>query len=429
MNESPSQSGVSRTNRLSAWVVSIGIGALLVLAAGLKVMAPTSFVAVIAYLMPRGVDERLFRIVAACVVAWEVLLGAALICGIHTRRASLAAMGTMAVFSAALLYLASRSDAPGCSCFGPLGIARRAGIDVWFGLARNVAILIALAWLWRGGESRVGPIGGQRGRRGRSRGPGLDEPPAGARGFTLVELLCVIAVVCLVLSFTIPALRSARREAMLTAGLSTQRQLLAGLSLYALDHDAQLPFLARRGDPLSGLGSSEGAGRLEWDGFFRDQSRHWHTLVNPGYVGLPTEALAIPASLGAIEAFGSGPEPVLWGVRYHLTHTAFAAPALWHEPLLDSPTLDASLLRGMRLSDVNAPAQKGLLIDVAMGWHNPDGDPLGGPHMPVGWGDGSTSLLDLRKPDEGRYVHDAPLGANPMPVWSTVSGFEGRDRD
>ncbi|MCA9289038.1 MAG: prepilin-type N-terminal cleavage/methylation domain-containing protein [Phycisphaerales bacterium] len=416
---------------------ALGIGALFGVASWLKVSAPESFLAVVTFLFPftlprdahldlGGLESA--RAIAGLVVAWEAFLAAGLILAGGRRWIVGSAIATLVVFSAALGYLAIRPDAPSCSCFGPLGSASRAGMDLWTGLVRNAAMLTCLVWMWATPGRR--PPANPRGASGattRSEAE-LASASSAARGFTLVELLVVLAVLMLLLAMVIPTLRGSKRQAMQAAGFATQRQLLAGLELYASDFGGQMPYLARRGDPLANL---EGPASLNWDGYFRDQSQHWHTLVNPRYVGLPSEAIAVPESLAPSGVAGRyAPDGTLHGVRYHLTHTAFAAPALWRDRTIGEQNgLDLSLLRSVRLDEVQAPGSKGLLIDIAMGFMNPDGDPLGGPGMPVGWADGSVSLLDLSVPDRRRYVLVPPLGASGWPVWSTKEGVAGRDRD
>ncbi|MEZ6233661.1 MAG: prepilin-type N-terminal cleavage/methylation domain-containing protein [Phycisphaerales bacterium] len=425
--------GVGLGYRLGA----IGVAALFGVAAWMKVQAPSSFVAVVAFLFPwtlgrdgtsGGGDLEWARGIAGGVVALEVFLAVGLVLAPMRRWIVGAAIGTLVVFSAVLGYLAMAPGAPSCSCFGPLGSASRAGMDLWTGLVRNAAMLTCLGWMW----AALGR-GSATDRRGASAdgvpaASGGASPSPSVRGFTLVEMLVVIAVVMLVLAMVVPTLRASKRHAMQAAGFSTQRQLLAGLELYAGDFAGQMPFLARRGEPLARL---EGPASLNWNGYFQDQSQHWHTVVNPKYVGLPIEAVAVPESLAPNGVAGMyAPDGTLRGVRYHLTHTAFASPALWHDRTIGEQIgLDVALLRSVRLDEVRAPGSKGLLIDIAMGFMNPDGDPLGGTGMPVGWADGSVSLLDLAVLDRRRYVLVPPLGANGWPVWSTKDGVAGRDRD
>ncbi len=65
-------------------------------------------------------------------------------------------------------------------------------------------------------------------------------PRARSGGFTLVELLVVVAAVAILASLLLPALAAARQRALATRSLSNVRQLGLGMNLYALDH-GQLP--------------------------------------------------------------------------------------------------------------------------------------------------------------------------------------------
>jgi prepilin-type N-terminal cleavage/methylation domain-containing protein/prepilin-type processing-associated H-X9-DG protein len=61
------------------------------------------------------------------------------------------------------------------------------------------------------------------------------------RGFTLVELLVVIAVIALLMAILLPALRKAREVARMVACGSNQRQVILGLLTYSHDNDYKLP--------------------------------------------------------------------------------------------------------------------------------------------------------------------------------------------
>lgn len=69
---------------------------------------------------------------------------------------------------------------------------------------------------------RAGHVGGRRG------------------GFTLVELLVVVAIVALFIGVLLPALGRARRAAQAAGCLSNMRNLVLAQMLYAHDHDGQL---------------------------------------------------------------------------------------------------------------------------------------------------------------------------------------------
>jgi len=56
-------------------------------------------------------------------------------------------------------------------------------------------------------------------------------------GFTLVELLVVIGVIAILVSMLLPALAQAKRQARMIEEISSARQLMIAVQLYASDHD------------------------------------------------------------------------------------------------------------------------------------------------------------------------------------------------
>src|SRR5699024_8792432 len=59
--------------------------------------------------------------------------------------------------------------------------------------------------------------------------------------FTLVELLVVVSIIAVLIAILLPALSAARKAAQSMSCLSNERQIMLGVSMYALDHDDKAP--------------------------------------------------------------------------------------------------------------------------------------------------------------------------------------------
>jgi prepilin-type N-terminal cleavage/methylation domain-containing protein len=63
----------------------------------------------------------------------------------------------------------------------------------------------------------------------------------GEGGFSLIELLVVIGIVSVLGSILVPAMSTARQKAKILLGSSRQRQVVSGVSLYAIESDDCFP--------------------------------------------------------------------------------------------------------------------------------------------------------------------------------------------
>lgn len=91
----------------------------------------------------------------------------------------------------------------------------------------------------------------------------------GSPGFTLVELLTVIAVVGVLAAILIPVVGNMRTSALRSESVSNLRQLHAACTVYSNDNKSRLA--------NSFIAANEDTGR--------EQSGWWHQLVNGGYLG------------------------------------------------------------------------------------------------------------------------------------------------
>jgi prepilin-type N-terminal cleavage/methylation domain-containing protein len=64
---------------------------------------------------------------------------------------------------------------------------------------------------------------------------------AGARAFTLVELLVVISIISMLMAILLPALNGAKRQARALLSMRNEREIASALNLFAEDHEQLYP--------------------------------------------------------------------------------------------------------------------------------------------------------------------------------------------
>jgi prepilin-type N-terminal cleavage/methylation domain-containing protein len=384
-----------RWRRIGAWF----LGGLFVLTAALKLANVYAFERTIDALtmnllahsgLPLGAVREWTTI---AVISVETTLGLSLLAFARSPRLpALAAAALLTAFSAALVLMLTMDNPPSCGCLGTwTTVLAGARTSAAIGLGRNAGLLVLAVWLV---DPRSAVAGGGKLRARTS------------PGFTLIEMLVVIAVVAVLIAFTLPALSGSKRYADEARSLSAIRQCYLGVAQYSAAQSGYLPFLAVPGNPNAGT-LPERDWELGVPSFFRGQSRWWPTALAAEGIDLSNLPLneRYPGDDGRVGTY-------VW-----LTHAAFARPEYW---VGTDPPASNRLFAGVRMEEAQFPFAKGLFLDVAM--FEQTGD-----RWNVGMADGSAAARSARDPDP--IIHDLPrpFGAVEWRVLTTHDGMRGRD--
>lgn len=245
-------------------------------------------------------------------------------------------------------------------------------------------------------------------------------------GFSLLELLVVMAAIGLLLAIILPALGRLGRVTGDVESLATMRQLSISLSLYMDDSNGRFPYFGTPGQPDQPLIINDvEVPTVDGALYFRFHSWYWISVVMPYISGRP--------KIGGREVFIDHgyrfglEEDDLGRVvtsRYHMTYTAFAVPEFWETE--DTPA-DLSLLKGTRLTHVLNPARKGILIDVFAGVFASSQGESARPksnEILIAFGDGSSSIN--RRHPQAPFV-ERPYQLTYNPIMATKLGLRGID--
>lgn len=235
-------------------------------------------------------------------------------------------------------------------------------------------------------------------------------------GFTLIEILVVIAVIAVLLGIAIPTLRGARRSAIIVVTLANQQQAERVLRLYLQDNDERYP---NWGEP------GTFAAELNWDeqdlfitDRWWDQPVYWgvylHMLGYEGWAGMGPEANNGTYEQAVLKSDCVGCDLMSW---HSITNTAYAAPTFWDATT--SP--DKKYHETLRSTSIAYPSNKGVLIlrrGILGRSRTLDQDMI---HF--GDGHGATLLRSDLTPGVVRGV----MHNNGYPAYNTPEGFLGRD--
>lgn len=242
-------------------------------------------------------------------------------------------------------------------------------------------------------------------------------------GFTLIEVLVVIAVIVVLITIVAGSLAGSRRLGKVTRSLSTHQQLAAVVTMYCDKSREMFPYIGTPGNPNGPkiVGGFDLMSVPPGRSYFTANARNWASLIVPD---LWDARAAIEPDWGRDDGkFGGYPAHVVT-TNFYLAHACAASSEFWEEPM---PGQDMPFLRGVALSQVLFPSSKGLILDVDSSLSNPSAS--GGQALRTAARvDGSAGQVSLNPgAHNGDGVVSSPYGALPWPVLGTRHGMSGRD--
>jgi prepilin-type N-terminal cleavage/methylation domain-containing protein len=397
------------------------VGVVLLSAGVLKALDPAEPLAAVAHtlqpMLGDGPSRPLLGLLVVGLVAVEAGLGLGLVLK-PTRAVRTAASAVLLVFAIVLITRFTQADSPSCGCLGKW-LSAKGTTQAWLDAVRNLTFAGSLVLLPALPIDRR-PVRGTSSDRPRDAMTSRHSLAAPAHGFTVIELMVVLALITSLTALMIPALALVRQEARVIRSLSAQRQLAAALHTYAENNRDCFPFFRPLGtswDPLlvSGWPSPRS--------FFGAYMTMWLALVAPDDEALLRMARYTPDTPRQIPP-DDIPEQLFatYLTSYFLSPTLTADPRVFDTPLSDRPFLERPVhLRAVRQVEVLQPSRKGVILDLAV-----TARPSALPNV-AAFADGSAARFDADHPPVPPI---AVLGGRiPLiPVLSTRHGVRGVDR-
>lgn len=410
------------TRGLWAHAACAVVGVVLLGAAAIKALEPADFLPAVAHTLNPLMQETsppltFLGLLVVGLVAAEAGLGLGLMLK-PTRGVRLTAAVLLLVFATVLITRFTQAGSPSCGCLGKW-LSSKGTTQAWLDAVRNLTFAGALVLLPAFPSAR-GRTGGASGGRPSDNMTTPRSLAAPARGFTIIELMVVVALIASLTALLIPALALVRQEARVLRSLSNQRQLATALHLYAESHRDCFPHFKPLGtswDPALVLG---------WPSvhsYFGAHQTMWLALVAPHDESTLRMAVYTSPSRAAIIP-DNEPERLFttYLTAYFLSPTLTADPRVFDEPVSRWPVIDSpALIRPVRQSEVLQPSRKGVILDMAI-----TARPSMLPNV-AAFADGSAARIDADNPPvPPSGVHAGRIYT--LPVLSTRHGVRGVDR-
>jgi len=218
----------------------------------------------------------------------------------------------------------------------------------------------------------------------------MEENFNAVKGFTLVEVLVVIAIIAILAALLLPALSSAKSAAWRTQCVSNQRQTGVALEVYVMDNADTMPLLPN----WNGLSGQDGS----YDIFVAATNRPLNTILSgtykvskcPADKGDPYVAHPTTPGTNCWDAFGTSYLPQwnlgVFGVRYVFGNASDPV----NSPSMKKSAIDRQPANKIIQGDWIWHPNRGN-TDPRSVWHNHRGKSL----TVMLWGDGHVATLSI----------------------------------
>lgn len=360
-------------------------------------------------LVPHGLSYSL----ALAIANIEIAIALGWFLGLYRRAAIGAAVLGLVVSIAVFAAFIGSSEAPDCGCFGILTRYYTQVQTAEHVVVRNAVFLAALL-----AGTALAYFPASRGRGGSPRRGSANA----AGGFTILEVIIVIALIAVLLSLASPMLNDSRGAAHRAISLSNLRQHVGVFSLYSNEYQDQFPYFVYP-DATAIARCKDRIIEIEhW------RSHHsWSYALADDYYGgnCHDESFYPPDFPRGIE----GNSVRAGFTQYHYGCAFIARPAYWDPSTRTGPSQWGST----RQSDVTFPAAKGLFFAFYPMSIEVERMPMSRVSLPIGFVDGhalSVGILSVRSGypyGDGRFGGGSLHYADGPRGYHTLDGVHGRD--